>query len=1178
MPIKILPQKCEQQRCPSFKDCHNVASVLLHPKGVTEREDVDILFVSEIPFLEDLKEKQAFSNSSSSLLTRMVRRITPDRPASCGFTSLLRCRPEMMEGEPRQPEALELDLCRTHLIADLAIMKPKVLLCHGLQTLKNITDPSIHRFLRYNKVEEVEFDGVHYYAIALLKTGETIKKTQLLTHLQEGITKGIDLAYRGEESMYHPARWRAAPITHYCDTVAKVKKMVKFLLHDTNAKQTCSFDVETRNLNSRYGNALVTLQFCVDPWKEVWVVPYNYQHGPFMQEDLDEITVHLRELFTTKPKFKYWLTHYGVFEQQQVMEFLTGGKTFRNAPTIDVMSLAYILDENRVETAQAIKQGLGLKDLTSEYLSRNTYDTQILSEREIGNLYKLPPDRLIPYAAEDVINTSMLFRYFRAYARSHDYWDKALKLAQYVFAPAFRTFPKLKRNGMFADLEHLRVLSSRDSPLTKRMAEILEEINLLPNVKKANAAIVKRNSGNRNVTWGKPPWTFNINKAMHKEVLFFDIMGLTPVFDKKNKTKKKSVGKLFYEKYASSFEEVQLAEEYAQLKKLATGYTRKILKIVDPNSDNIDCNSDCRVRADFGFTNTVTGRPSCVAGGTQIAVPGGTIPIEDIELGQIVYCYTAMGDIVTNKVSWAGPTGQKKVVSVNWVDASGRAGRVRITRDHAVRTEDGLYVAAEALVQGDVLAAADGIGTDEVTYGERTVVSVEDLDELVDVYDLTVEDEHNFIADEICIENCANPNIQNVPRADNATKASVKSMYCAMQSYGAWRPGNRVEKVLMQLDYKAAEVRWWAIISGDKVLAEAIRRGKMAADAYRKNPTPELKKIADLEGDIHSQTASLMFGVPLDKVSKALRQQTKAIVFALIYGGGPKLIAERIKNPDIEAVRKLCDDFAKRFPAGSRWLKQTELNARQNLFVESPIGRRRRLPEYLMDTSTCGQFAEFAQAKAARLARNAPIQGIASDGCIIGAGLWLDWIEENDKPWDMVNIVHDSCVTEIPIEDMEEAAEQAEKSFTVRMMNLISDTWGVEFICPMEIDLDFGIAWGTMDKLDWTKNGFEQKREWLTAGGLGSILTYTGDISMKSKHLDTGIILTDTMGRPLPGQSVKIKLGDTEAVSVTTNSDGVASSKILIPDVKGSIKLEAKFGGSPIILGTSFNQPIRSAA
>lgn len=937
MPLTLLPQDCQERDCPSHRRCHNVQSVKLQ---IEESPHVDILFLSDVPSQDDVTNRRAFSSHNVNFMRDVLREI--GLPAhGYAFSSLLRCRPSSREGADRDGGKVELDLCQQHLLRDLSILKPKVIVCHGIEALKVLTPQYDQHRLKYNKVFDVDIVGTRYFALAIIKTNVVMQKTALIKHYVEGITKAVDLAEHGKGSMHHPARWAASPTVHYCDTVEKVADLVEHLLHETKPTDTVSFDVETANLNSRHGNTLVMLQFCVDPHKEVWVVPYAYRYGPFLQDDLVEVKGHLKRLFTEKPNFRFWLAHYGVFEQQQVMQFITDGKTFKNAPMIDTMGLAYILDENRVEVSDMIGQGLSLKELTSEYVGRDEYDRQVLAQRAGGKLHQAKPEDLIPYAAEDVVATSLLYRYLRCVAKSTSYLTQAMLLSQHVFAGAFRVFAKLKRNGIYADLDHLRVLASKTSPLVERMAAITEEMKRLESVQQANKIVSRRESGGQRALFGSP-WVFDINKQEHAQCLFFEVMGLEPIKGKKKKkTDKASVDKDFYAAYSGKHPEVELTEEYTQIKGLAGRYTRKIIKLVDPNSEDVDHSTDCRVRANFGFTDTVTGRPAC-----------------------------------------------------------------------------------------------------------------------------------------------SSPNIQNVPRADNPTKAAVKSMYCAEQSYGAWRKGKKVERVLMQLDYAAAEVRWWALISGDQRLAAILRNGKKARDEYRKNPTPENKALAAIAGDIHRQTASLMFGIPIDKVDKETRQITKTIVFALIYGGGVSLIAERIKKEnDIPEVKRLIKKFTDAAPQGTRWLKRSEGEAKRNYYVESPLGRRRNLYEYIGDASYY-PVLNYAQASAARLARNAPIQGVASDGCIIGASLWLDYIEDNNKDWKVVNIVHDSCVTEVPLDEIEEAARVAEKCFTNRMMDKIRDTWGVEFICPLEVDFDFGVAWGAMKHLDeWSQSGWDDMREWLSKGG-----------------------------------------------------------------------------------------------
>jgi DNA polymerase I-like protein with 3'-5' exonuclease and polymerase domains len=824
------------------------------------------------------------------------------------------------DNTPRDPGTDELEHCRAHLEADLQRLKPKVLIIQGRETYRAMAGTTAS--VKLNRVIDITVAGTKYPAVVIPGGNTMVKYPAVLLTALEGITKALDIAQNGEASIHHPARWKVAPKITYCDTVEKVEALVEYLLHGTEANDSVAVDVETKNLNARYGNNLVMLQFCVDPRKEAWVVPYQYMHGPFADEDLPAIRAALKRLFTEKPNFKYWLTHGGQFEQLQVMEFITDGKTFKNAPMIDTMALAYLMNENRVEIYELLEQGLSLKDLTPEMCGRDVYELDTIAARRAGELYKLPPDKLIPYAADDVINTQLIFRYMRICGRTSGEWDSTIKLAEFLCSGTFRLFAKVKRNGLFANLKHLRVLASSNSPILQRMDEIKRLMMKSDAVQRTNKRLAADQSGNQQPIFGTKtyPYVFQINKPAHLQALFFETMGLEPLKPKIGKVNDTpSVDKAFYETYAEHHEEVKLVQEYVSLKKLATSYTNNILEFVDPNAtksddpqwSNIDTSTDSRVRPDFGFTNTVTGRPSCIK-----------------------------------------------------------------------------------------------------------------------------------------------PNIQNVPRAENYAKSQIKNMFAAQQSYGTYEPGKPVERVLMQLDFSAAEVRWWAILAADEIL----------------------KKTAKLSGDIHSQTASQMFGVALDKVDKPMRQKTKAIVFALLYGGGPKLIAARLKTNDIDEVVRMCQQFAQKFPQGNKWLKKIEQFAAENLFVASPMGRKRHLLQFLTGM-------QDVEAQASRFARNAPIQAAASDGCLIGAQIWSDWIEDNGKDWKIVNIVHDSCVTEIPITDVKEAVEQAHKCFTVRMMNRIREVWGVDFICPLEVEFDFGVRWGEMRGWEWLPEELDNIIAWLGRGG-----------------------------------------------------------------------------------------------
>ncbi len=361
---------------------------------------------------------------------------------------------------------------------------------------------------------------------------------------------------------------------------------------------------------------------------------------------------------------------------------------------------------------------------------------------------------------------------------------------------------------------------------------------------------------------------------------------------------------------------------------------------------------------------------------------------------------------------------------------------------------------------------------------------------------------------------CTDPNLQQVPRADNWAKKQIKNMYAA-------EPGT----ALIQLDFMTSEVRWWGILSKCKALAAAFSGGKKArmryhklsaeyAAAHPKMKYPvldagvalldesitdlkdkhhakalkvaeqrlakdakfkelcEAKKKAGIEGDLHKSTASQMYQVAIEKVTKNQRNDTKAIVFGSMFGRGAKAIAQQLGIADINIVAGRIADFFKQFVAASDWFDEIEQFAEDKGYVESPIGRRRRLIIFKLGIS---DKQEIARAK--RIARNSPIQGISSDGAFLGSAMFCDWLIENDKwhvhpdksCWMIQDVVHDSCVLQVPIEDVPEAIEAIQPFFTSKLMERMTKIWGVQFNIPLEIDFELGLKWGDMESWDGTQ-------------------------------------------------------------------------------------------------------------
>jgi DNA polymerase-1 len=245
----------------------------------------------------------------------------------------------------------------------------------------------------------------------------------------------------------------------------------------------------------------------------------------------------------------------------------------------------------------------------------------------------------------------------------------------------------------------------------------------------------------------------------------------------------------------------------------------------------------------------------------------------------------------------------------------------------------------------------------------------------------------------------SNPNSQNMPRPDN-DEFGIRTMFVAS-------PGHK----LIVGDYAQLEMRIMAHFSRDRNMLKAIRDGM----------------------DLHCFTVSLMHNVPYEEVIEAVRQKdldkdrmtdrqkwliaqrqaAKVIGFGLLYGAGARRTAEELGIEEDEAQDKIDKYFAG-FPGVYQYIKDTRNLCKDAGFVETLVGRRRRLPDIQHHNR---QFRAMAQ----RESVNSVIQGTAAD-ITKTAMLVIEKDEQlNEMGAWLLNQIHDEVVIEIPEEYAAEA-------------------------------------------------------------------------------------------------------------------------------------------------------------
>lgn len=183
-----------------------------------------------------------------------------------------------------------------------------------------------------------------------------------------------------------------------------------------------------------------------------------------------------------------------------------------------------------------------------------------------------------------------------------------------------------------------------------------------------------------------------------------------------------------------------------------------------------------------------------------------------------------------------------------------------------------------------------------------------------------------------------NPNLQNIPVRTERGREVRKAFIPANEDY-----------LILSADYSQIELRVIASMSGDE--------GMM--DAFSKNL------------DIHTATASKVFGVTLEEVTKEQRYKAKSVNFGLIYGQGAFGLSENLGVSRTEA-KEIIDNYFTQFPGIRKYMDEVIAKAKTNGYVETLMGRRRYLRDINSANGTVRSFAE-------RNAINAPIQGTAAD-------------------------------------------------------------------------------------------------------------------------------------------------------------------------------------------------------
>lgn len=858
-----------------------------------------------------------------------------------------------------------------------------VLVC-GSQGLKHLG-----LGIPFNKAKDCLLRGKYYCTITPEEANYTSKKKEVLNNA----IKVVDDLYHGKST------------TNEVDfTIVDTEETLSAMLFDIFNSDAISIDTETSGLSPFTPDKWMT-SLGIATKNHAWTIPLNHKESKLYGDiEAQKELVHKVLKYT---KGKTVIGHNGKFDTLWIWCCFKYWVDI----SFDTMLAHYNLDENALH---------GLDVLAAKYLGVKQYDIPVEEKHGFGDLYSH-----CHYLSMDVRYTYDLYEVFKEMLAEDPMTEN---LFYNHTMPIARAYAKTERNGTYISPQALKESTAYWEKIEKETSEKLDAYY---------------------------PGT-NWSSAKQVADVLFNKLGLTILEKTPGGTPSCSESVL-----------KRLSDQH-EIPKLIIdnrGARKNLSTFLYPWKELMELSGDDCIHPGFKIHGTVTGRVSCLRKGTQIMVPGTTKNIEDIKIGDFVYCYDENCNLTLKRVTWAGKTGIKKCIRLHFYSSNKnmRECILDVTPEHKIRLSNGLYVRADELIPAkrgnrrgktswydcmSILAlsryqvdhrnenrfrnvlgitgkkkriyesrflfeffngylpeivhhkdhnqALDNIeNLEAITLSKHSTLhgleqrekakhrfDRELIQELInkfgihkaadllncslkslrrrlpqnhrflyseelpgeyEVYDLTVEDSHNFIANEICVHNCSDPNLMQVPR-----DPSIRSVIQAP-------PG-------------------WVCIEGDLSQAELRIAAELSQD-------PELKTCYQTGVDVHTRTVETLFGIDPKVMTKEQRKKGKAVNFGFIYGMGWRKFMEYARDNygqtfTEEEAQKTRKGFFKLYKALPDWHKKQREFVHKKGYVRNLIGRKRRLYDALLPDNEENRI-KIAQAE--RNAINSPVQSLASD-------------------------------------------------------------------------------------------------------------------------------------------------------------------------------------------------------
>ena len=292
-------------------------------------------------------------------------------------------------------------------------------------------------------------------------------------------------------------------------------------------------------------------------------------------------------------------------------------------------------------------------------------------------------------------------------------------------------------------------------------------------------------------------------------------------------------------------------------------------------------------------------------------------------------------------------------------------------------------------------------------YSKLKSTYLDSLPELINVNSNRVHTSYNQTGTSTGRLSSSNPNLQNIPIKTDEGK-QIRESFSS--------PKN--DSVIISADYSQIELRLLAHFSGDPTMLKS----------YKNNE------------DIHLNTASEIFEVPINKITSQQRSLAKTINFGIIYGIGPKRLSLQIDS-DIKTAKEYIEKYFSRYSRVKNYFEDTISFTRENGYIETILNRKR----YLKDINSKNFILRSANERAAI---NTPIQGSAAD-VIKLAMININQDKELKNYAKLVIQVHDELVFECKKDKVDYVSK--------KVKNYMENS--IKIKVPLKVDINKGQSW-----------------------------------------------------------------------------------------------------------------------